>query len=387
MAITRPINPLSTPPTSLLYCKSSSDFSIHLKPSNLYGRQRFVASLSDKNPISPSTFSDHKFDHQANLSKNKYEDIIQTLQQHRNWDGRMLCHYQNFWFPVGDFQGIISSQNNFNAHETDIILATMPKSGTTWLKALTFSVVNRHRYNPSTDESPLLISNPHDLVPFLELDAYRADENPNLESIPPPRIFATHMPYRVLPESIPRSECKIIYICRNPLDQFVSHRHFLLTNRFQPDEEPLSLEQAFEMYCDGIHPFGPFWDHMVEYYSAGQKEPNKVLFLKYEELRKDVVSSLKKVAKFIGVPFTEEEEKKGVIEEIGKLCSMKNLKRLNVNKEGNWNGVVANSSFFRKGEVGDWKNHLTDSMAKKVEMILEEKLCGFGLTFESYINS
>ncbi|GFP79654.1 cytosolic sulfotransferase 15 [Phtheirospermum japonicum] len=387
MAVTRPIYPLTNPvrervppATSLLNCKSSPDFNIHLKPFNLYGKQRFVVSVADKNQ-NPSTFTDHKYE------KNKYEDFIKTLPQHKNWDGRMLCQYQHFWFPVGDFQGILSCQSNFKAHQTDIILATMPKAGTTWLKALTFSVVNRHRYNPSTGETPLLVSNPHDVVPFLELDAYRSDENPDLESIPAPRIFATHVPYRVLPDSIPGSGCKIIYICRNPLDQFVSHRHFLLRNRFQPDEEPLSLEQAFKMYCDGIHPFGPFWNHMLEYYSAGQEKPDKVLFLKYEELREDVVSSLKKVAEFIGVPFSEEEEKQGVIEEIGTLCSMKNLKSLNVNKEGNWNGVVANSSFFRKGEVGDWKNHLTGSMAKQVEKILEEKLSGFGLTFDSYIKS
>ncbi|KAL6554211.1 hypothetical protein OROMI_019884 [Orobanche minor] len=322
---------------------------------------------------------------ETDVAKNKHEEFLQTLPRLRNWDGRMLCQYQGCWFPVGDFQGILSCQNNFKAHETDIILATMPKSGTTWLKALTFSIVNRHK--SSLDESPLLISSPHDVVPFLELDAYRANENPGLESIPPPRIFATHVPYLVLPDSVPASGCKIIYICRNPLDQFISHRFFLLKNRFKPEEEPLSLEEAFAMYCDGIHPFGPFWNHMLEYYTAGLKEPEKVLFLKYEELREDVVSILKKMAAFVGMPFSDEEEKKGVVEGIAGLCSMKNLKGLNVNKEGNWNGIVANSSFYRKGEVGDWRNHLSGSMAKRVEKILEEKLIGSGLTFESYIKS
>lgn len=126
---------------------------------------------------------------------------------------------------------------------------------------------------------------------------------------------------------------------------------------------------------------------MLEYYTSGLKEPERVLFLKYEELREDVVSILKKMAVFVGMPFSEEEEKKGVVEEMAGFCSMKNLRDLNVNKEGNWNGVVANSSFYRKGEVGDWRNHLSDSMAKRVEKILEEKLIGSGLTFESYIKS
>ncbi|KAI3457425.1 hypothetical protein Pfo_014088 [Paulownia fortunei] len=297
----------------------------------------------------------------------------------------MLCQYQRSWFPVRDFRGVLSCQKNFKAHETDIILATMPKAGTTWLKALTFSIVNRHLYNSSMDESPLLTSSSHDLVPFLELDTYRVDENPDLEGIPSPRIFTTHVPYGVLPDSIRESRCKIIYICRNPLDQFVSHRFFLLRNRFQPEEETLSLDEAFEMYCNGIHPFGPFWDHMLEYFDACSKKPDSVLFLKYEELKEDIVSSLKKMAEFIGIPFSVEEEKQGRIEEIASLCSMKNLKNLNVNKDGKWNGIVANSSFYRKGEVGDWKNHLTPSMAERVDKILEEKLSGSGLTYKTYI--
>ncbi|KAK6134642.1 hypothetical protein DH2020_031567 [Rehmannia glutinosa] len=388
MATINPIhalpNPLkqSVPPltTSLVNCKSSLDSSIYLKPSNLSGKQRFVVSVAGKNQENISTFIDHK--NEPDPAKTEFEEFLKTLPQKRNWDGRMLCQYQNNWFPVRDFQGVLSCQKNFQAHETDIILATMPKAGTTWLKALTFSILNRH-----LDESPLLTSTSHDLIPFLELDTYRDGQNPGLENIPSPRIFATHIPYRVLPDSIPGSKCKIIYICRNPLDQFVSHRFFLLKNRLQPEQDPLSLDEAFEMYCDGIHPFGPFWDHMAEYFQAGLENPDRVLFLKYEELKEDIVSSLKRMAGFIGVPFSVEEEKQGVVEEIARLCSMKNMKSLNVNKDGKWNGIIENSSFYRKGEVGDWKNHLTSSMAGRVERILEEKLSGLsGLTFKNYFN-
>jgi hypothetical protein len=42
---------------------------------------------------------------------------------------------------------------------------------------------------------------------------------------------------------------------------------------------------------------------------------------------------------------------------------------------------MENSSYFRAGKVGDWKTHLTEEMAKKVDCIVEEKLRGSGLTF------
>ncbi|XP_028789035.1 cytosolic sulfotransferase 8-like [Neltuma alba] len=53
----------------------------------------------------------------------------------------------------------------------DIIITSLPKSGTTWLKALIFAIVNRNHFSPSQNH-PLLISNAHDLVPHLEFNLY-----------------------------------------------------------------------------------------------------------------------------------------------------------------------------------------------------------------------
>ncbi|CAI9784782.1 unnamed protein product [Fraxinus pennsylvanica] len=319
------------------------------------------------------------------LSSTKvYDDIkelFQTLPQERNWDGRWLCQYKGFWCPVRCFRPIISSQRHFDARDTDILLASMPKSGTTWLKALIFSIVNRNNY--SIDQTPLLTSNPHSLVTFLEFNVYWGNDNPDLESIPSPRMFSTHMPYELLPNTILESKCRVVYICRNPLDQFISHRHFLLENKLEKDAEPLAIDDAFEMFCKGIHPFGPFWDHMIGYWNASLNNSGKVLFLKYEDLKEDIVFSATKIAEFIGFSFSVEEEKLGLIEEISRLCSFDNLKSLEVNKFGN-RGVIQNSSYFRKGEVGDWTNYLSPLMAERIEKLIEMKLKGTGLMFNTY---
>ena len=42
---------------------------------------------------------------------------------------------------------------------------------------------------------------------------------------------------------------------------------------------------------------------------------------------------------------------------------------------------MENSSYFRAGKIGDWANHLTEEMSKKLDVIVEEKLRGSGLTF------
>ncbi|KAL7251253.1 hypothetical protein ACSBR1_013142 [Camellia fascicularis] len=96
------------------------------------------------------------------------------------------------------------------AHDTNRILATTPKADTTWLKALSYTIVNRNKY--ALAESPLLTANPHKLVLFFDWDVYANNPTPNLEDIAKPRIFPTHAPYATLPDSIKDSRCRIVCV-------------------------------------------------------------------------------------------------------------------------------------------------------------------------------
>ncbi|KAL3576962.1 hypothetical protein D5086_022245 [Populus alba] len=44
---------------------------------------------------------------------------------------------------------------------------------------------------------------------------------------------------------------------------------------------------------------------------------------------------------------------------------------------------IQNSVFFRKGEIGDWANHLTPEMGARLDDIMEKKLKGSGLKLPS----
>ncbi|KAL8055881.1 hypothetical protein ABFX02_04G083700 [Erythranthe guttata] len=317
-------------------------------------------------------------------TKDEFQELLQSLEQRTNWDGRRIVKYNDFWFPIMFFRPVLSAQKNFQAKDSDIILSTLPNSGSTWLKALTFSIANRGVH--TIDQTPLLTSHPQALVPFLEFDLFWDEENPNLDHLSTttnksPRIFSTHIPFKTLSDSIRESKCKIIYLCRNPLDQFISFRQFLLAN-FGKEAEPLGLDETFDMFCSGIQPFGPFWEHMLVYWNAHSENPGKVLFLKYEDLKEDVVSNIKKIGEFLGCPFSSEEEEKGVMEEIAKICSFESLKNMKANKNGHVYGVVKKSSFFRKGVVGDWSSYLTPAMAERMKKLMEDKFRGSGLMFE-----
>lgn len=327
--------------------------------------------------LSPSKMSDASKISESPNTKNKYEKIISNLRQDDGWKpvGK-LYEYQGFWYGPSLVQNVISAQESFTPQPTDIVLCSSPKSGTAWLKALAFSIVSRNQVNDSTN--PLLKKLPHEIVPFLEIELAQDSNNRNLET----PFVATHIPYSSLPRSIIDSSCKIIYICRDPKDVLISHWNFD-QQVSGIGSESFPLEEALEQYCKGIYPFGPYWDHVLGFWKASLEFPEKVLFVKYEDLKTDGPFHVKRMAKFMGHPFSIEEEQQGAPEKIVSMCSFENLSRLEVNKNGKYYlpdlPTFENKSFFRKGKAGDWKNYLTDGKAVKFNQIMEEKFSGSGL--------
>ncbi|CAJ1978304.1 unnamed protein product, partial [Sphenostylis stenocarpa] len=142
-----------------------------------------------------------------------------------------------------------------------------------------------------------------------------------------PRLLGTHVPFPSLPESITKSNRKIIYICRNPFDIFVSAWEFF-TKMKLVSLPALTLEEAFEKYCNGIMGFGPWWSHMLCYWKESIARPNKVLFLKYEDLKEDTEFHVKRIIEFLGCRINEEGESTRMIENVIKLCRFEKMKDL-----------------------------------------------------------
>lgn len=305
------------------------------------------------------------------------DELISTLPKAKNWDHlHYLYNYEGCWYPSKFFKGVINFQTHFQAQDSDIILASIPKAGTTWLKALAFSITNRSQY--PHHKTPLLTNNPHRLIPTLEMDTFWK-KNQSHERIPSlKRILTTHVPFASLPDSIVGSNCRIVCICRHPLDQFISYWHFFVGLRDQ-NLDPFPIDEAFDMFCDGVHGYGPVWEHMLGYWKASREDSGRVLFLRYEDLKGDTRYWVKKLGEFLECPFCDDDNE---AEEIVRLCSFENLKGLEVNKSGEHITGAKNGSFFRKGEVGDWTNHLSSVQALRFQKLLQEKLEGSGLAFK-----
>ncbi|EOY19625.1 Uncharacterized protein TCM_044760 [Theobroma cacao] len=127
--------------------------------------------------------------------------------------------------------------------DDDVIVASKPKAGTIWLKALAFSIVNRTRYWLSNNLLNSAIS--YNFVPFVEITLYGQDQIPDLTSIPPPRLFATHLSYSVLPESMKQGNSQIVYVTpRQQQHPFAAPHPRLLVNL--PKRPPPEAKEVFK---------------------------------------------------------------------------------------------------------------------------------------------
>ncbi|XP_020575587.1 flavonol 3-sulfotransferase-like [Phalaenopsis equestris] len=309
------------------------------------------------------------------------EDELHAFQQHKKeiltlplqqgWRHFSLRFYKGFWFAEFILPGVLSLRRHFLPNPSDIFLASYPKSGATLLKALVFVISTR---NPDS----LLSCHPHDCSPYLE-GLFAGPQVPDLDMLPSPRQLATHIPYSVLPESVRESPCRIIYLCREPKDTLVSTYHFFNgMRRPESSQQPMPFMEAMDLFCKGQSIYGPVWEHQMEYWRESQRRPDKVLFLTYEYLKADPETSVRRMAEFMGMRFTAEEEMSCMVGEIVRQTSIEKFSGLEVNKVGmkfeetEW--AIKNSSFFRNGRVGDWREHFTAEMAERLDAITKDKL-------------
>uniref|UniRef100_J3KZ79 Sulfotransferase n=1 Tax=Oryza brachyantha TaxID=4533 RepID=J3KZ79_ORYBR len=284
---------------------------------------------------------------------------------------------------------VMVAQRHFPARDTDILLTTFPKCGTTWLKALLYlyaTVRRGHDGGGGVDVlAQLRQQNPHQLVPFLEIQVYVRDRVPDLSSLPAPRLLATHIPRPSVPASVAAaSGCKVVYMRRDPKDCFVSLWHFLNAQRPEPRDD---VGEDFRLFCDGVSLVGPYWEHVLAYWRWHVERPG--LFMTYEELSADTLGQLRRLAEFVGRPFTDEERTAGVDEAIVKACSVESLTGAEVNRSGTvelMEAPMRNAMFFRRGVVGDWQNYLSPEMARRIDEITDSKFRGSGLVFPRMTN-
>ncbi|MCD9645171.1 hypothetical protein HAX54_033893 [Datura stramonium] len=270
----------------------------------------------------------------------KHEQSSLPLPKEKLWGDVYLNEINGFWYFPEYVPNIVRVVNEFKPLSNDVILASFPKTGTTWLKSLLFSILYR-RSNYSKEKS-LVNYNPHDFVPFLEFQVFGGTSTSKSSASSSwilnsssniPRLFGAHIPYQLLGKTtldVPR----VVYIKRNPKDMLVSMWHFVNKMKIAEDQSVWRLEEAVESFCSGIFSFGPYYDHVMGFKGASLEKPQNFFFITYEELMEDTQTHLKRLAEFLGVPFEFHDNDEKLVQQIVKSCSFDILSSLKLTNLG-----------------------------------------------------
>ncbi|XP_076773167.1 amine sulfotransferase-like isoform X3 [Arvicanthis niloticus] len=196
------------------------------------------------------------------------------------------------------------------------------------------------------------------------------------EASPPPE------PRRpsIMEERIQNCRTKTFYIYRNPKDVLISYFHF--SNWVAIFEATDTLDQFLGKFLDGK---GNCWfDHIRGWYE--HRHDFNIMFLSYEDLKKDLRSSVLKICNFLEKELSEEE-----LDAVVRQSTFENMKS---DPLANYNYIINNkigvrnndSHFLRKGTIGDWKNHLTVEQNERFDMIFKMKMKNVPLKFIWDIN-
>uniref|UniRef100_A0A8C4RE65 Sulfotransferase n=1 Tax=Erpetoichthys calabaricus TaxID=27687 RepID=A0A8C4RE65_ERPCA len=245
----------------------------------------------------------------------------------------------------------LQALDNFEARADDILLVSYPKCGFNWM----FQILNSLAIAAGTTEKGNEI-----LPPLLE---FRKPKNLQVfSSMPSQRILGTHLHPDNLPKSFIEKKVKILTIIRNPKDAAVSYYHFQYNNPVMGFN--YTWDKFFSVFMEKKVFYGSYFD----YISAWNKKINdeNVHIVIYEELKKNMSEEVKKIAKFFNFTLTEEQ-----IQSICSKSTFKSMKENSMNTHGKFGTIL-----FRKGDIGDWKNCLTEEQSKAIDLKFEKHLAG-----------
>ncbi|XP_051149273.1 cytosolic sulfotransferase 6-like [Andrographis paniculata] len=104
----------------------------------------------------------------------EFKSSVSSLPHKKMHFGSSIYQYQGFWYPLSVLPGVINFQQNFHPQSSDIFTIAFPKSGTTWLKSLLFTLSNRRQFPVNDANHPILTANPFVLyAPFGAVSARR----------------------------------------------------------------------------------------------------------------------------------------------------------------------------------------------------------------------
>jgi hypothetical protein len=261
-----------------------------------------------------------------------------------------------------------------------IWLASYPKSGNTWFRIFLSSLLGdekeptdinkissthgiasaRHIFDELTGIEASDLS--HDEVDIMRPGLYNRISDDSNQTL----FIKVHDAYTYLPDNsplFPPSATKgIIYIIRNPLDVAVSNSN----------HNSCTVQQSIETMCDGNHglcaktkklknqlrqKMGTWSGHVTSWANAQDQDVHVV---RYEDMKQSPLETFSAAIRFAGLDFGPKDV--GAAIQKSSFGEMQKQEK----EKGFKERPIGAPSFFRKGEVGSWREQLTTEQVRQI---------------------
>ncbi|XP_012679112.2 sulfotransferase 6B1-like isoform X2 [Clupea harengus] len=251
--------------------------------------------------------------------------------------------YSTIMSPVENLE----AARTMEARADDVMLVAYPKCGFNWMVAVLRKIMAAVSGKKDVPDMPPLI------------EFFSPDVQKLIAQQPSPRFLGTHLHPDNIPASFKEKKTKMLVVWRNPKDTLVSFYHFMNKNPVLPNVE---WDKFFTDFMSGEVPWGSYFDQALAWDKL-MDEPN-VKIITYEDLKQDLSGGIKEISQFFGFPLTEEQ-----------VQTIYSETTFSAMKEGSSHGKMG-SIFFRKGEVGDWKNHFSEAQNQQMDEEFNKRLAG-----------
>ncbi|XP_047505339.1 sulfotransferase 1E1-like [Pieris napi] len=325
------------------------------------------------------------------MEKYRFPYDIEDFKDGRPWDSIRVGPKR--YVVSSTYRDLASEFYNFELRPDDVFLLGFPRSGTTRCQEAIWLINNNLDYEKSKS---IVID---DRCPFLDLEVQfptpfssensefqNAGENHLLKKVisplkslpnaPSPRFIKSHLPLSLLPPNL-LDTTKVVYIARDPRDVAVSY--YYLMKHLLPND--MGFEKYWGAFRDDKILLTPIFEHIKE--AWGQRDHPNMVFLTYEDMSKDMASTLRQMCEFFGKKYSEEQ--------IRGLCEHLSFDKFKTNKSVNGEQTVlktfdvindSDCAFIRKGKVGGWEDYFNSEQLKEsAKRWMSENLAGTDLPF------
>ena len=281
--------------------------------------------------------------------------------------------------------------------ESDVIIGSFPKCGTTWLEQIVLLLLNDGRkeaMDPSAKnnyekgakfvrkvwpEAALL----QDSIIQTHMGKQAAPLSlEDFESIPAPRVMKSH----AAPDMFLGTNgqglagllhgAKMLLITRNPFDACVSSYYY----GHNAHRNGWPFEAWAAMFLSGLAPQGDWFGWVRGWHEQVTQYPGRALWLHYEDVQTNARAQIVRIAEYLGVHRDSAAEMDALVDRVVGYSSFSSMQAQAAEHQP---AEGFHDPHLRKGKSGDWRNYFDTNSRIYKDFVTKFKatLAGTGLAY------